>query len=121
TGELAFGAPPRKLFQRALVLRVLVPYPRAPENAEHSTRLEQHEVERNFWNVSGGKADDEMTPAPRERAQRRFAIAPAHGIEHHVNAVCPHKPAQALTQILFLVIEDLMRAVRARKCKFLVA
>src|SRR5277367_3898029 len=39
----------------------------APEHADDLTGFQQREIERQFWNA-GGKADDQETPLPADRA-----------------------------------------------------
>src|SRR5271156_3142712 len=57
----------------------------APKHADDLTGFQQREVERQFWNA-GGKADDQETPLPADRAQGRFGIIAADGIVDHVGA-----------------------------------
>src|SRR5262249_56213304 len=75
--QLARGAPAGERLYGGLVLLCLLAHPRSPEHAEDGAALQQYEIERQFWNLSGGKSDDQVAALPGERTQRRLAVAAA--------------------------------------------
>src|SRR5262245_53249600 len=118
--QLALGAPAgERLYGGIVVLRLLA-HPRSPEHAEDGAALQQHEIERQFWNVSGGKSDDEVAALPGERAQRRLAVAAAHWIEHDVDAVLAADALERVAQLLPFIVHQLMRPVGAGKGELVV-
>src|SRR6202008_5017863 len=58
----------------------------SPEHPDDLATLEQGQIERQPRD-SGGKADDEITSLPPDRAQRRFRVVAPHRIEDHLRAI----------------------------------
>ena len=92
--ELAFGAPFDEVgHERALRLRLTFE-PRTPEHAADIAAAQQHQIERQFRNFSGGKADHQITAEPGHRAHRRFGVRAADRVIDHINAVLAAEPPQ---------------------------
>ncbi len=62
--------------------------PHAPDHAANLAALQKRQIERDFRD-SGGKADHQKAPFPRDAAQRRFAIIAADRVEDDVRSVGP--------------------------------
>src|SRR5262249_35254286 len=108
--QLALRAPMGKRSDGGLGVLLVVANPRSPEHAEHGATLEQHEIERQFRDLAGGKPDDEVSALPGERAHRRLAVAATDRVEHNIDAMLAAEALERLAQILPFVVHHLMRA-----------
>src|SRR5690242_9104029 len=93
---------------------------RAPEHADNVAAFEQREVERDFWNLAGGKTDDQKPPLPRDRAQRRLGVRAADRIIDHVRAFAAGAAPQRVLEVALSVVDDLIGAVLLGKCELLI-
>ena len=91
----------------------------APEHADGLAAFEQQEVERDFRNVAGGKADDEETALPAGCAQCRLGGIAADAVVDDVDAATAGQPAQTFLEIVGAVVDRLVGAVLARHRKLL--
>src|SRR5262245_41720891 len=118
--QLALDAPAGERLYGGLVVLRLLAHPRSPEHPEDGAAFQQYKIERQFWNLSGGKSDDEVAALPGERAQRRLAVAPAHWIEYDVDAVLAAESLERVPQLLPFIVHQLMRPVCAGKGELVV-
>src|SRR6516225_2355147 len=113
--ELALRTPMHDVGHQLALRQRLALGPGAPGHAPDIATLEQREVERNFGNLSGGKADYEISAEPTERTQSRLGIGAAYRIVDHVDAAFAAKPFERIAQILAAIIHRLVGAVFAGK------
>src|SRR5262249_26212493 len=69
--------------------------------------------------LAGRKTNDEISPAPGERADGRFGIGSADRIVDDIDAVAVRDAAQCVLEIFLRVIDDFVRAVLAREFELL--
>src|SRR5438270_12400151 len=84
--ELACGAPRHDVGHQFALRKRLAVGPGPPGYAADIAAFKKGEVQRDFWNFAGGKADHEITAEPAERAERWFGIAAADRIVDNVDA-----------------------------------
>src|SRR5262249_54365498 len=76
-----------------------------PEHANDRAAFEEWQVERNPWNFASGEANHEVAPIPGHATQRRFRVAAADRIYHHVDALAAGQLLDALLEVFARVVD----------------
>ena len=112
---------PGDLLKRGAQAFRVTAHPLAEEDARDGTALEQDEIERQARNVASSKSNDQVPALPRDRAQRRFAVETADGIENDVDPVLAAQVLKGLAQVSLGVVDGFVCSVRSDEGKLLIA
>jgi hypothetical protein len=117
--ERALGGPAQKLIHFGAGALGLPFSMGAPEHTLDIGTLEQHQIERQFWDLALREADDEVPALPGERPDSELAELAADWIINDIDTLLGQR-AQRIFQILPLVVHGCIGAERTAEIELVV-
>src|SRR6185295_17233013 len=92
----------------------------SPKHSHNRAALEQSEIERNFWNLTRGKTNNEVTTVPGHRAHSGFGVFASYGIIDDIHALSVSELLDSLAQVFRVVIYQIVSPELFACCEFFI-